>query len=86
MSPQQLKYLSIAVAVLALAALPLALIIVMLGGVGSLFGAFVGSFIIGFIYTFGVALLPDLAYVILFLPMIFVIAFRPRGLFGRFAA
>jgi branched-chain amino acid transport system permease protein len=28
-------------------------------------------------------LLPDLAYVILFLPMIFVIAFRPRGLFGR---
>ncbi|HSD53961.1 MAG TPA: branched-chain amino acid ABC transporter permease [Burkholderiales bacterium] len=66
--------------------LPLALIIVLLGGVGSLVGAFVGSFIIGFIYTFGVALLPDLAYVILFLPMIFVIAFRPRGLFGRFAA
>jgi len=66
--------------------LPLALIIVMLGGVGSLVGAFVGSFIIGFIYTFGVALLPDLAYVILFLPMIFVIAFRPRGLFGKFAA
>jgi branched-chain amino acid transport system permease protein len=63
--------------------LPLALIIVILGGVGSLLGAFVGSFIIGFIYTFGSALLPDLAYVILFLPMIFVIAFRPRGLFGR---
>lgn len=66
--------------------LPLALIIVMLGGVGSLIGAFVGSFIIGFIYTFGVAELPDLAYVILFLPMIVVIAFRPRGLFGKFAA
>jgi branched-chain amino acid transport system permease protein len=66
--------------------LPLALIIVMLGGVGSLVGAFVGSFITGFIYTFGVALLPDLAYVILFLPMIFVLAFRPRGLFGKFAA
>jgi branched-chain amino acid transport system permease protein len=66
--------------------LPLALIVVILGGVGSLVGAFVGSFIIGFVYTFGVALLPDLAYVILFLPMIFVIAFRPRGLFGKFAA
>ena len=65
--------------------LPLALIVVILGGVGSLVGAFVGSFIIGFIYTFGSALLPDLAYVILFLPMIFVIAFRPRGLFGRAA-
>ncbi len=66
--------------------LPLALIVVILGGVGSLVGAFVGSFITGFVYTFGVALLPQLAYVILFLPMIFVIAFRPRGLFGKFAA
>lgn len=66
--------------------LPLALIVVILGGVGSLTGAFVGSFIIGFVYTFGIALLPDLAYVILFLPMIFVIAFRPRGLFGRVSA
>jgi len=63
--------------------LPLALIVVMLGGVGSLLGAFVGSFLIGAIYTFGTALFPDLAYVILFLPMIVVIAFRPRGLFGR---
>src|SRR3989440_9674805 len=63
--------------------LPLALIVVILGGVGSLLGAFVGSFITAAIYTFGSALLPDLAYVILFLPMIVVIAFRPRGLFGR---
>lgn len=63
--------------------LPLALIVVILGGVGSLLGAFIGSFIIGFIYTFGAALIPDLAYIILFLPMIAVIAFRPRGLFGR---
>jgi branched-chain amino acid transport system permease protein len=66
--------------------LPLALIVVILGGVGSLLGAFVGAFITGFVYTFGVAFLPDLAYVILFLPMILVIAFRPRGLFGKFAA
>ena len=66
--------------------LPLALIVVILGGVGSLVGAFVGSFIVGFVYTFGIALAPDLAYVILFLPMIFVIAFRPRGLFGRAGA
>jgi len=66
--------------------LPLALIVVILGGVGSLLGAFVGSFVIAAIYTFGSALLPDLAYVILFLPMILVIAFRPRGLFGRMSA
>jgi branched-chain amino acid transport system permease protein len=62
--------------------LPLALIVVILGGIGSLAGTFVSSFIIGFIYTFGTALLPDLAYVILFLPMVIVIAFRPAGLFG----
>ena len=66
--------------------LPLALIVVILGGVGSLLGAFVGSFIIALIYTFGSVLLPDLAYVILFLPMIAVIAYRPRGLFGRQAS
>jgi branched-chain amino acid transport system permease protein len=66
--------------------LPLALIVVILGGIGSLLGAFIGSFIIGFVYTFGTALFPQLAYIILFLPMIFVIAFRPQGLFGRIAA
>jgi branched-chain amino acid transport system permease protein len=66
--------------------LPLALIVVILGGVGSLIGTFVASFIIGFIYTFGIALVPDLAYVILFLPMVLVIAFRPSGLFGTIRA
>lgn len=63
--------------------LPLALVVVILGGVGSLLGAFVGSFAIGFIYNFGIALFPDLAYVILFLPMVLVLVWRPQGLFGR---
>ena len=63
--------------------LPLALIVVILGGIGSLWGTFVASFIVGFIYTFGIFLVPDLAYVILFLPMVVVLAFRPQGLFGR---
>jgi branched-chain amino acid transport system permease protein len=65
--------------------LPLALVVVILGGVGSLAGALVGSFVIGFAYTFGTTLFSDLAYVILFLPMIIVLAIRPRGLFGRIA-
>src|SRR5207245_670540 len=59
--------------------LPLALIVVILGGVGSLLGAFAGAFITGFVYTFGVALLPDLAYVILFLPLIAVLATTLMG-------
>lgn len=63
--------------------LPLALIVVILGGSGSLLGALVGSFIIGFLYNFGQAMFPDLAYVILFLPMLLVLVLRPQGLFGR---
>jgi branched-chain amino acid transport system permease protein len=63
--------------------LPLALIVVILGGIGSLPGALVGSFIVGFIYNFGTALFPDFAYVVLFLPMVLALVFRPAGLFGR---
>jgi branched-chain amino acid transport system permease protein len=63
--------------------LPVALIVVILGGSGSLLGALVGSFIIGFLYNFGQAWFPDLAYVILFLPMVLVLVVRPQGLFGK---
>jgi len=51
--------------------LPLALVVVILGGTGSLLGSFVGSIIIGFIYNF-----------VLFLPMVLVLVLRPQGLFG----
>lgn len=63
--------------------LPLALIIVILGGAGSLPGALLGSFVIGFIYNFGQAFFPDLAYVVLFLPMLLMLVLRPQGLFGK---
>ena len=66
--------------------LPLALIVLILGGAGSLAGAFAGSFFIGFLYTFGQALFPQLAYVILFLPMVAALVLRPKGLFGARAA
>jgi branched-chain amino acid transport system permease protein len=56
---------------------------VILGGSGSLLGALVGSFIIGFLYNFGPAVFPELAYVVLFLPMLLVLVLRPQGLFGR---
>ena len=64
--------------------LPLALVVVILGGSGSLLGSFIGSLAIGFIYNFGQAMLPELAYFVLFLPMLLVLLFRPQGLFGRF--
>ena len=63
--------------------LPLALVVVILGGSGSLLGSLVGSFIVGFLYNFGQALFPELAYVVLFLPMLVVLVLRPQGLFGR---
>ncbi|HYX02602.1 MAG TPA: branched-chain amino acid ABC transporter permease [Reyranella sp.] len=65
--------------------LPLALVVVILGGSGSLVGAFVGSFVVGLLYNFGQALVPEFAYVVLFLPMLVVLVVRPAGLFGRSA-
>jgi branched-chain amino acid transport system permease protein len=66
--------------------LPLALVVVILGGSGSLVGSFIGSFVVGFLYNFGQAIFPELAYVVLFLPMLVVLVLRPQGLFGRAAA
>jgi branched-chain amino acid transport system permease protein len=63
--------------------LPLALVVVIIGGSGSLLGSFVGSIFVGFLYNFGQALLPELAYFVLFMPMLLVLILRPQGLFGR---
>lgn len=63
--------------------LPLALVVVILGGTGRLLGSLIGSFIVGFLYNFGQAMFPELAYVVLFLPMLIVLVVRPQGLFGR---
>jgi branched-chain amino acid transport system permease protein len=65
--------------------LPLALVVVILGGSGSLLGSLVGSFVVGLLYNFGQAMFPELAYVVLFLPMLVVLVVRPQGLFGRAA-
>ena len=65
--------------------LPLALVVVILGGSGSLVGSFIGSFVVGFLYNFGQAVFPELAYVVLFLPMLVILVLRPQGLFGRVA-
>jgi branched-chain amino acid transport system permease protein len=63
--------------------LPLAFVVVILGGMGSLKGAAVGSILVGLIDTFGKALVPDLSYFTLFAPMAIVLAIKPTGLFGR---
>jgi branched-chain amino acid transport system permease protein len=65
--------------------LPLALVVVILGGMGSLAGAFAASFVVGGLYIVGPVMLPELAYVVLFLPMAIVMAIRPQGILGRSA-
>ena len=61
----------------------LAFAVVVIGGLGSLRGAFVGSLLIGLVDTFGKALVPQYALFTIFVPMAIMLAWRPTGLFGR---
>jgi branched-chain amino acid transport system permease protein len=63
--------------------LSLALIVVTVGGAGSLLGVAAGSLVVGFIYNFGQIAFPELASVVLFLPMLFMLIVRPQGLLGK---
>jgi branched-chain amino acid transport system permease protein len=60
-----------------------AFVIVVLGGMGSLYGAFAGSMIIGLIDSLsGFYIAPDLREVVYFLIFIIILIVRPTGLFG----
>jgi branched-chain amino acid transport system permease protein len=59
------------------------LLIVIIGGMGSFGGCVVGSIIIGLINSFGTAYAPQFSLFVMFAPVAIVLAFRPRGLFGR---
>ena len=63
--------------------LPLAFTVVIVGGLGSMKGVVVGSALVGLIDTFGKALLPELSYFTLFVPMVLVLVFKPAGIFGK---
>jgi branched-chain amino acid transport system permease protein len=59
------------------------LVVIILGGMGSLVGAVVSSLILGQIISFGLAYVPQASYFLIFIPMALVLAIRPQGLFGR---
>lgn len=59
------------------------LIVVVVGGLGSWKGSFVGAILIGVIETLTEAWAPSLSMVIVFLLMIAVLLIRPQGLFGK---
>jgi branched-chain amino acid transport system permease protein len=61
----------------------LAVVVVMIGGPGSLVGALVGSLLVGLVDAFAKALVPDLLYFTIFAPMVIILAWRPYGLLGR---
>ena len=63
--------------------IPLAVAVVIVGGLGSIKGAAVASILLGLIDSFGKALVPELAYFTLYAPMIIVLAIKPTGLFGK---
>jgi branched-subunit amino acid ABC-type transport system permease component len=60
-----------------------AFIVIVVGGMGSLKGAFVGSLLIGIADTFGKAYLPEMAMFLTYMTMILVLLVRPSGLFGQ---
>ena len=63
--------------------LPVAFAVVIIGGMGSLTGAAVGSLLVGLADNFGKALFPELAYFSLYAPMVAILALKPTGLLGR---
>lgn len=60
-------------------------VVVVIGGIGSVKGAFVGAMVIGLADTFGKVLLPEVASMVIYAVMALVLIWRPQGLFGRTA-
>lgn len=60
-----------------------ALVVVIIGGLGSLPGAVLGAVLVGLIDAFAKAMVPELAFFTLFAPMAVILVLRPQGLLGR---
>jgi branched-chain amino acid transport system permease protein len=57
--------------------------VVVIGGLGSMRGALAGALIVGLIRALSIVLYPELEVLAIYLIVIFVLVFRPAGLFGR---
>lgn len=65
--------------------LTLALVVVIIGGMGSIGGAAVGALFTGLVLSFSRAYFPEISFFFTFAPMAIILAIRPQGLFGRSA-
>ena len=63
----------------------LSFVVVVIGGIGSIKGAFFGAMLVGLADTFGKVLLPGFASAIVYAVMAAVLLWRPRGLLGAAA-
>jgi branched-chain amino acid transport system permease protein len=61
------------------------LVVVIVGGMGSIVGAAIGAMLIGLAEQFGLAYSPTYGVVYTFLIMVAVLALRPQGIMGRTA-
>jgi branched-chain amino acid transport system permease protein len=59
------------------------LVVVIVGGMGSVVGAAIGAAILGLAETYGLAYAPTYSVVFTFVILVLVLAFRPRGILGR---
>jgi branched-chain amino acid transport system permease protein len=58
-------------------------VVVVIGGIGSIKGAFIGAMVIGLADTFGKVLVPDFASMVVYATMAVILLWRPQGLFGQ---
>ena len=58
-------------------------VVIVIGGIGSVKGAFVGAMLVGLVDTFGKILVPGFAAMSIYALMALVLLWRPQGLFGR---
>lgn len=58
-------------------------IVVVIGGMGSLWGAFIGALLVGQLRAIGVTFFPEWELRLIYLLMIVVLVFRPWGIFGK---
>jgi branched-chain amino acid transport system permease protein len=61
----------------------LAFVVTVVGGLGSVGGAFLAAILIGLLNAFGILVLPKITLVLVFLVMAVVLVLRPQGLLGR---
>ena len=59
------------------------LVVVIVGGMGSILGAAIGALLVGLAEQFGLAYAPTYGIVFTFIMMVLVLAFRPQGILGR---